>query len=119
MDINILINEVKQKTWLFTDEEIKNKIIEMKKEPKKYFSISPGYVTLFLYKDKGTLSKEEFTSEVMNYLYEYSLDSKEEIDKIVKNNMDLFYTWFNDIENNDYFHAVQWTRDNMISLLHY
>ena len=30
-----------------------------------------------------------------------------------------FYTWFDKVENNDYFHAVQWARNNMLSLLHY
>ena len=80
----------------------------------------PVYVVLFLYKDKGTLSKEEYTSEVINYLYQESLDSKEEIDRIINKNLKWFYQYYEKaLKDNDYFHAVQAARNNMLSLLHY
>ena len=80
----------------------------------------PGYVVLFLYKDKGTLSKEEYTSEVINYLYQESLDSKEDIDKTINKNLKWFYEYYEEaLKDNDFFHAVQAARNNMISLLHY
>ena len=117
--MNELLNRVKEKTWLFTDEQIINKINEMRADKIKYRVVDEGYVALYLYKDKGNLTKEEYKSEVMNYLYLRSLDSKEEIDQIIDKNMDWFYTWFNELEDNDYFHAVQAARSNMLHLLHY
>ena len=85
----------------------------------KYRVVDEGYVALYLYKDKGSLTKEEYKLEVMNYLYLRSLDSKEEIDQIINKNMYWFYTWFDRLEDNDYFHAVQAARTNMLHLLHY
>ena len=117
--MNELLNKVKEETWLFTDEQIINKINEMRADKTKYRVVDEGYVALYLYKDKGILTKEEFKSEVMNYLYLKSLDPKEEVDRVINNNMYWFYTWFDKVENNDYFHAVQWARNNMLSLLHY
>lgn len=117
--MNELLNKVKEETWLFTDEQINNKIIELQNMPNRYFKVNEGYVALYLYKDKGILTKEEFKSEVMNYLYLKSLDPKEEVDRVINKNMYWFYTWFDKVENNDYFHAVQWARNNMLSLLHY
>ena len=120
MDRN-LINEVKKETWLFSDEDIINEYNKMQTCDYLFDGMKqdPGYVVLFLYKDKGTLSKEEYTSEVMNYLYQESLDPKEDIDKIIDRNLKWFYEYYEKVKNNDYFHAVQTSRNNMLSLLHY
>ena len=77
------------------------------------------YVVLYLYKDKGTLSKEEYTSEVMNYLYQESLDSKEIIDKTINENLIWFYDYYNNVKDNDYYHMIQRARNNLLSLFHY
>lgn len=122
MILKDLIDEVKQQTWLFTDEEIIEEYYKIQTYDYLFEEMKQdsGYVTLFLYKDKGTLSKEEYTPEVMNYLYKHSLDPKEEIDKIINKNLKWFYQYYEEaLKDNDYFHAVQAARNNMISLLHY
>lgn len=116
-----LIESVKKQTWLFTDKEIIEEFNKMQNYDFLFEGMKndAGYTTLYLYKNKGSVTKEEYTSEVMNYLYQESLDSKEEIDKIVNKNLDWFYSYFEDVENTDYFHAVQFARNTMLSLLHY
>ena len=52
--------------------------------------------------------------------FKESLDPKEEIDKIINNNLKWFSQYYEKaLKDNDYFHAVQATRNNMLSLLHY
>ena len=118
---NELLQQVKENTWIFTDEEIINEYNKMQTYDYLFDGMKQdsGYVVLFLYKDKGALSKEEYTSEVMNYLYQESLDPKEDIDKIIDKNLKWFYEYYEKVKNNDYFHAVQAARNNMLSLLHY
>ena len=55
----------------------------------------------------------------MNYLYDRSLDSKNEIDEIILKDLDWFYKYYNETKNNDYYHAVQYARTNLIHLFHY
>ena len=118
--MNDLLQEVKKETWLFTDEEIINQINEMNNNNKsKYRLIDAEYVALYLYKNKGIISKEEYKIDVMNYLYDRSLDSKNEIDEIILKDLDWFYKYYNETKNNDYYHAVQYARTNLIHLLHY
>lgn len=121
MILKDLIDEVKQQTWLFTDEEIVEEYHKIQTYDYLFEEMKQdsGYVTLFLYKDKGILSKKEYTSEVMNYLYKNSLDSREEIDRIINKNLKWFYEYYEEVKDNDYFHAVQAARSNMLSLLHY
>ena len=119
---NELLQQVKENTWIFTDEEIINEYNKMQTYDYLFDGMKqdPGYVVLFLYKDKGTLSKEEYTSEVINYLYQESLDSKEDIDKTINKNLKWFYEYYEEaLKDNDFFHTVQAARNNMISLLHY
>lgn len=111
--INYLVEKVKTRTWLFTDEQIKNKIIEL------HFSLY-DFIIMFLYEDKGPLTKEEYTSEIMNYLYKISLDSKEEINKIMKKESEWFYKYFYDAQkDNNYYKAVLYAQNNMKHLIHY
>ena len=118
--MNDLVQEVKKETWLFTDEEIINQINEMNNNKSKYRLIDAEYVALYLYKNKGIISKDEYKIDVMNYLYDRSLDSKDEIDEIILKDLDWFYEYYEDaLEDNDYYHAVQYARTNLIRLLHY
>ena len=116
---NDLLQEVKKETWLFTDEEIINQINEMNNNKSKYRLIDAEYIVLYLYKNKGIISKDEYKIDVMNYLYDRSLDSKDEIDEIILKDLDWFYKYYNETKNNDYYHAVQYARTNLIRLLHY
>lgn len=120
MDKNLL-NQIKEKTWIFTDEEIINEYNKIQNYDLLYEHMkqSPNYITLYLYETKP-ITKEMYTIEVMNYLYKNSLDSKEEIDKIINKNLKWFYQYYEEaLKDNDYFHAVQAARNNMLSLLHY
>ena len=116
-----LLDKVKEDTWIFSDEEIINEYNKMQNYDLLYDTMKqdPGYITLYLYRTKP-ITKEMYTTEVMNYLYKYSLDSKEEIDRIINKNLSWFYEYYEEaLKDNDYFHAVQYARNNMISLLHY
>lgn len=119
MDKNLL-NQIKEKTWIFTDEEIINEYNKMQNYDLLYEHMkqSPNYIILHLYETKP-ITKEMYTIEVMNYLYKNSLDSKEEIDCIINKNLKWFYKYYEEVKDNDYFHAVQAARSNMLSLLHY
>lgn len=118
---NDLLQQVKENTWLFTDEEIIAEYNKMQNYDLLYehWKQSPNYITLYLYETKP-ITKEMYTTEVMNYLYKKSLDSKDEIDRIINKNLKWFYQYYEDaLEDNDYYHAVKYARNNMISLLHY
>ena len=116
-----LLNKVKENTWIFIDEEIIAEYNKMQNYDLLYEHMkqSPNYITLYLYETKP-ITKEMYTTEVMNYLYKKSLDSKEEIDRIINKNLKWFYQYYEEaLKDNDYYHAVKYARNNMISLLHY
>ena len=118
---NELLQQVKENTWIFTDEEIIAEYNKMQSYDLLYEHMkqSPNYITLYLYETKP-ITKEMYTTEVMNYLYKHSLDSKNEINRIINKNLKWFYQYYEKaLKDNDYFHAVQATRNNMLSLLHY
>lgn len=118
---NELLQQVKKNTWIFSDEEIIAEYNKMQHYDLLYEHMkqSPNYITLYLYRTKP-ITKEMYTTDVMNYLYKNSLDPKEKIDEVIKKNLDWFYQYYDDaLEDNDYYHAVKYARNNMISLLHY
>ena len=116
--IDLLVEKVYLKTWLFTRSQIKNKIIDMSKNHEKYRAIDEGYITLYLYHDKETLTKEEYDKEVINYIYLYNTHSKDYIDYYIQNNYkNSFDEWYIHVKNNDCFHAVQCARSSMMSLI--
>ena len=118
-----LLNKIKQGTWLFTDNQIKNKILDMQSHPEKYNDngTDAGYIILYLYKDKGNLSKEEYKSEILNYINYWSRDSEEKIKKVLTNYKPFFYEDYeNAIQNKiSFYHAVENCRYQLMSKLHY
>ena len=112
-----LVNEVKKIMWLFSDEQIKNTIANMQNNESlnELQKMDPEYVMLYCYKNKGTITKEEYEKNEKKYLYSISMDGKEVIDKIIDN------SYYNDAVDGliTYFHAVQHARNNMMSLVRY
>ena len=119
--MNKLLDSVKKETWLFSDDEINLKYIDMQNNPKKYTSSSIDYVPLYLYKDKGILTKKEYKSEILNYLYETSINSKEKINSVLKEFENSFYDDYNEAMENKttFYHAVQTRRHILMSFLTY
>ena len=118
-----LINKVKKETFLFSDEEI-NQVIESMKTDSELNDIQKNdemYVALYCYKNKGTITKEEYDKDVKEYLYSIGMDSKEIIDEIIDNNKEWFNSYYNNAVDGliTYFHAVQRARNNMMSLVRY
>ena len=121
--MNNIINEVNKITSLFSDEDIINEYNQMQNNDTltQDMKNNPRYIALYLYNHKGNLTKEEYKIEVMNYLYQKSLDSKDVIDKTINDNQDAFYDWYESALHNKitFFHAVQYTRNSFLHLLHY
>ena len=119
--MNNLIKKVKEQTWLFTEEQIRNKIIDMQAHHEDYFAINDEYITLYLYKDKKTLTKEEFIKEIREYLYIKCFDTKERIDKELQSKSNYMDIYYNEVINgkNDYYHAVQKGRNHLLYFLTY
>ena len=66
------------------------------------------------------MTKEEALKKVKGYLTDYlPLEDADEIDEIILKDLDWFYKYYNETKNNDYYHAVQYARTNLIRLLHY
>ena len=117
-----ILEHVKDETWLFTDDQINSKIKDMTINPDKYDDHhSAGYVILYLYEDKKSLTKEEYTSEILNYINYWSRDSKEKIDKVLKMLEKEFYNDYNDALQNKttFYHAIQMRRNIIMSFLSY
>lgn len=118
-----LINGVKKETFLFSDAEINQAIEDMKTDSDLNDTQREmaSYVVLYCYKNKGTITKEEYDKDVKEYLYSISMDSKEVIDKIIDKNKEWFNSYYNDAVDGliTYFHAVQHARNNMMSLVRY
>ena len=118
-----ILEKVKQGTWLFTDEQIFNKILDMKTHPDNYNDNGTDgeYIILYLYKDKNSLTKEEYKSEILNYINYWSRDSKEKINEVLKKWEKEFYNDYNDALQNKttFYHAVQTRRNIIMSFLNY
>ena len=118
-----LLDKIKQGTWLFTDKQIKNKILDMQQHPDKYNDngTNAGYIILYLYQDKGKLSKEEYKSEILNYINYWSEDSEEKIKKVLDNYAPFFYEEYEDAIQNktSFYHAVESCRYQLMLCLHY
>ena len=112
--MNELLNKVKQETFLFSNEEIENKIKETNQDDAEY-------IALYLYKDKKTLTKEEFIKEIREYLYIKCFDTKERIDKELQSKSNYMDIYYNEVINgkNDYYHAVQKGRNHLLHFLTY
>ena len=117
MDIDKLLNEVKQKTWLFTDEQIIAKINELKTI--KDYELTELDIVYALYEDKEFLDKEEFDKEIIQYLYVNSLNSKDKIVEIFKKYKSDCYEEYNKAYNNKqlYYHAVFISRNILMNFL--
>ena len=112
--MNDIFDKVKQETFLFSDDEIKNKIKETNIDDAKY-------IVLYLYQDRKTLTKDEYINEIKQYLYNKCFDTKEHIDKEIKNKSNYLDIYYNEVlkGKNDYFHAVQKGRNHLLHFLTY
>ena len=108
--MNDLLQQTKKITYLFTDEEIINKINELDEEDKE-----PRRVALYLYKDRGVISEEDFTYEIVQYLYQYSNEPKEKIDDILSKNNKIIPSYYNMAVRgkHTYFHAMYMARHDL------
>lgn len=107
-------NEIKQETFLFTDEQIMSKIDIYKTE-------DPVKIMFYLYKDLDSITKKEYFTEVTQYLYTNCIESKDKIDTVIQNNFSWFYNQYDKAVNGEtsYFHAVQSCRNQLMGFLHY
>ena len=124
-----IFEKVKQETFIFTDNQIKEKIklisnigacdYTISKVERYEKPIDEIDITFYLYKDKGNLTKEEYTKEVIQYLYANSIDSKDKIDSVVEKNKSWFYEQYNEAINGNqlYYHAVQHIRHELMGFL--
>lgn len=114
-----LFDEVKRETFIFTDKQIKDKIKLLNDTNNHIRPINEIDVSFYLYKDKKILTKEEYTKEVVQYLYVNSFDSKDKINSIIEENKSWFYDQYNIAVNGKqpYFHAVQHTRSSLMGFL--
>lgn len=112
-----LFNLVKLETFIFNDTQIKDKIIQLNNSVK--YKITELDVVFELYKDKGIITKEEYTNEIIQYLYNNYFDSKDKINSVIEENKSWFYDQYNKAVNNKklYYHAVQYCRNQLSGFL--
>ena len=115
--MNDIFDKVKQETFIFTDEQILNKI--------EHLNITVTYklteldVVFDLYEDKQILTRDEYRTEIVQYLYVNSSSPKRVIDKVLIDNKDWFYEQYDEVINNKtiYYHAVQQCRHELMNFL--
>ena len=112
-----LFKLVKLETFIFTDTQIKDKIIQLNNSVK--YKITELDVVFELYKDKGIITKEEYTTEIIQYLYNNCFDSKDKINSVIEENKSWFYDQYDEAVNNKkiYYHAVQYCRNQLSGFL--
>jgi len=112
-----LFKLVKLETFIFTDTQIKDKIIQLNNSVK--YKITELDVVFELYKDKGNITQEEYTTEITQYLYNNCFDSKDKINSVIEENKSWFYDQYNEAVNNKkiYYHAVQYCRNQLSGFL--
>lgn len=112
-----LFDKVKQDTFIFTDEQILNKIEQL--NITVTYKLNELDVVFDLYEDKQILTKDEFITEIVQYLYTNSSSPKSKIDEIIKTYQSDYYNEYNNaIENKQsYYDAVYKGRHNLMSLL--
>ena len=111
-----LFKQVKRRTFIFTDEQIINKIKQLNNEHSNCMEL---FITRHLYDDKQTLTEDEFITEIIQYLYTNSSSPKSKIDEIIKTYQSDYYNEYNKaIENKQsYYDAVYKGRLYLMSLL--
>ena len=111
-----LFDKVKQETFIFTDEQITNKIQHLNNKHSNCMELD---IMFDLYKDKQILTKDEYRIEIVQYLYVNSSSPKTLIDKVLIDNKDWFYEQYDEAINNKtiYYHAVQWCRHELMNFL--
>lgn len=114
--MNELFEQIKQETFLFTDDQIKLKIKELEDI---HSNSKVKYIVCKLYDDKKMITKEEYYHEIEQYLYTNCFNSKEAVDKVIKDNArDFYYPYEKAIRGEmTYFHAVQYGRNQLIDFL--
>lgn len=108
-----LLTQIKLNTFIFTDEEIKNKLTTNN-------SIVLQTVRE-LYDDKGFITKEEYKKEIIDYLYANSDSSTEKIENLLDEYKDSFYDYYDLAVKGEktFYHAVFIFRNSLMSFLHY
>jgi hypothetical protein len=112
-----LFDKVKQETFIFTNDQILNKIEQLNNTVT--YKLTELDVVFDLYEDKQTLTKEEYRTEIIQYLYVNSSSPKTVIDKVLIDNKDWFYEQYDEAINNKtiYYHAVQQCRHELMNFL--
>ena len=115
--MNKLFEQVKRRTFIFTDEQITNKIQQL--THKTNYKLNELDIMFDLYEDKKILTEDEFITEIIQYLYTNSSSPKIKIDEIIKTYQSDYYNEYNKaIENKQsYYDAVYKGRLNLMSLL--
>ena len=115
--MNKLFEQVKRRTFIFTDEQITNKIQQL--THKTNYKLNELDIMFDLYEDKKILTEDEFITEIIQYLYTNSSSPKSKIDEIIKTYQSDYYNEYNKaIENKQsYYDAVYKGRLNLMSLL--
>ena len=105
------ITKIKEETFLFTDKQIIDTI-------KKYNTTDPVEVMFYLYKGI-IINKEEYTKEVIQYLYANSIDSKATVNSVVDESSEWFYDQYEKACKGEttYYHAVQYCRNQLMGFL--
>lgn len=111
-----LINEIKLNTFIFTDEEIKNKLNKLTTDNSIVLQ-----TVRELYEDKGFITKEEYKKEIIDYLYANSDSSTEKIENLLDDYKDSFYDYYDLAVKGEktFYHAVFIFRNSLMSFLHY
>ena len=111
-----LINEIKLNTFIFTDEEIKNKLNKLTTDNSIVLQ-----TVRELYEDKGFITKEEYKKEIIDYLYANSDSSTEKIENLLDEYKDSFYDYYDLAVKGEktFYHAVFIFRNSLMSFLHY
>lgn len=115
--MNTLFERIKRRTFIFTDEQINNKIQQLND---KHSNCMDLFIIRHLYEDKQILTKDEYRTEIIEYLYANSINSKTKIDEVLINNKDWFYDQYNLALNKepiDYYYAVQHCRHELMNFL--
>ena len=111
-----LINEIKLNTFIFTNEEIKNKLNKLTTDNSIVLQ-----TVRELYEDKGFITKEEYKKEIIDYLYANSDSSTEKIENLLDEYKDSFYDYYDLAVKGEktFYHAVFIFRNSLMSFLHY
>ena len=115
--MNDLITRIKHNTFIFNDIQINNKIQQLKDSTKH--DIQYYDVIFELYKDKQYLSKEEYITEITQYLYNNCFDSKDKIDSVIEEYKFLCDEQYDEAVNDKkiYYHAIQYCQNQLSGFL--